>query len=393
VTWAADIKEYTQSRKMPPWKPTSDFPLHGERRLSETEIAALAAWADAGTPMGDPKTAPAPRRFTEGWQLGEPDLVLTVPEEFTLAASGPDVYRCFVLPTDLPEDKYVTAVEVRPGNRRAVHHAVIVYDADGRARKLEEQEKERARKMESRDTGPGYQVPLALSFLPGFLPEGGLGGWAPGMVPRHLAEGTGYFLPKGADVVLQLHYHRTGRVEKDRTRVGVYFSKERENRRLRDVTVPGQFLYIPAGSESYKVEGTIWVRQDCEIHNIMPHMHLLGRTVKMTIISPEGKPRTLVDIRDWDFDWQELYFPREPIKVKSGTRFDIEATFDNSVKNARNPHSPPRNVFPGMQTTNEMCVGFLCVTADKPGPVRFDVQPRIPGLKWRPNWGIPGIGF
>jgi peroxiredoxin len=393
VTWAADIKEYTQSRKMPPWKPTSDFPLHGERRLSDAELATLAAWVDGGTPAGDPKEGAAPRRFTEGWHLGEPDLVLTMPEEFTLAPTGPDVYRCFVLPTKLGEDKYVTAVEVRPGNRRVVHHAVIVYDSDGRARKLEEKEKERAKKMELRDRGPGYQVPLALSFLPGFLPEGGLGGWAPGMVPRHLPERTGYLLPKGADVVLQLHYHRTGRVEKDRTTMGVYFAKKRENRRLRDVTIPGQFLYIPAGEERFKVDGTMWIRQDCEIHNIMPHMHLLGRTIKMTMTPPEGKPQTLVDIRDWDFDWQELYFPQKSIAVKSGTRFDIEATFDNSMKNARNPFSPPRNVYPGMQTTNEMCVGFLCVTSDKPGPVRFDVQPRIPGLKWRPNWGIPGIGF
>lgn len=394
VTWASDIKEYTNSKKMPPWKPTSDFAMHGERKLSDAEIGTLAAWVDGGTPVGEPKDAPEPRRFTEGWHLGEPDLVLTVPEEFSLGAAGADVYRCFVLPTNLAEDKYVTTIEVRPGNRRAVHHAVIVHDSEGRARKLEEQEKERVKKMKLPDAGPGYQVPLSLSFLPGFLPEGGLGGWAPGMVPRHLPEGTGYLLPKGADVVLQLHYHRTGRVEKDRTSLGIYFSKKKENRRLRDVTLPGPFLYIPAGDNKFKVEGTIWLRQDCEIQNVMPHMHLLGRTIKMTMTPPDGKPKTLVDIRDWDFEWQELYFPREPIKVKSGTRFDIEGVFDNSAKNERNPFSPPRNVYPGMQTTNEMCVGFLGLTADKPGPVRFDVQPRIPGLKWwRPDWGIPGLGF
>lgn len=389
VNWSADIKEYTQSRKMPPWKPTSDFPLHGERKLSETEIKTLAAWVDGGTPAGDPKDAPPPRKLVDGWHLGEPDLVLTVPEEFELASTGPDVYRCFVLPTNLPEDKYVTTVEVRPSNRSPVHHAVLCFDRHGQARKLEEKEKEL--KGTRKDRGPGYQVPLALSFLPGFLPEGGLGGWAPGMMPRHLPEGTGYLLPKGADVVLQLHYHRTGRVEKDRTRVGFYFSKKAECKRLRDVPVPGQFLYIPAGEERFKVEGTIWIQQDCQIQNIMPHMHLLGRQIKMTMTPAEGKPRTLIDIRDWDFDWQEIYWPNEPIAVKAGTRFDIEGIFDNSAKNPRNPFNPPRKILPGMETTNEMCVGFLGVTSDKEGPVRFDVQPRIPGLKWRPSWGIPGI--
>ena len=121
--------------------------------------------------------------------------------------------------------------------------------------------------------------------------------------------------------MLQLHYHRTGRVEKDRTSMGIYFSKKRENRRLRDVTVPGHFLYVPAGNDRFKVEGTIWIRQDCEIHNVMPHMHLLGRNIKMTMTPPEGKTQTLVDIRDWDFDWQELYFPRAPIRGEVGHAF------------------------------------------------------------------------
>jgi peroxiredoxin/mono/diheme cytochrome c family protein len=394
VNWADDIKEYTQSRKMPPWKATSDFTFHGDRRMSEAEIATLAAWVDGGTPAGDPKDAPSPRRFQEGWALGEPDLVLTVPDDFHLGASGRDLYRCFVLKTNLAEDQCVTAVEVRPGNRRIVHHAVLFWDTNGRARKMEEREQERAKAHPGEeDHGPGYQVPLALSFLPGFLPEGGLSGWAPGQFPRKTPEGVGYMLPKGADVVMQIHYHRVGRAEKDRTTVGFYFSKKNKPLRLRDVTVPGQFLFIPAGAERFKVQGTIWIRQDCDIHTLIPHMHLLGKEVRMTMTPPNGQPRTLVEVKDWDFDWQELYFPREPIPVKADTRFDIEGIYDNSARNPRNPFKPPRMIFGGLETTNEMCVGFLSVTSNKPGVIRFDVQPRIQGLKWAPNWGIPGIGF
>src|SRR5262249_52954208 len=158
----------------------------------------------------------------------------------------------FVLKTNLPEDKCVTAVEVRPGNPRIVHHAVLFYDLDGRARKMEEREQERAKANPGSDRGPGYQLPLALSFLPGFLPEGGLGGWSPGQMPRKTTEGVGYLLPKGADVVMQVHYHRVGREEKDRSSVGFYFSKKSKMQRVRDITVPGQFLFIPAGEERYK---------------------------------------------------------------------------------------------------------------------------------------------
>ena len=152
VNWAGDIKDYTQSRKMPPWKPTAGPAFHNERKLSDKDIATLAAWVKDGTPQGDPKDAPKPRQFTDGWQLGKPDLVLTVPEEFTVGASGPDAFRVFVLPTNLTEDKYVTAVEVKPGNPRIVHHTLNFFDHTGEARKLEQREKDRIKGPD--ETGP-----------------------------------------------------------------------------------------------------------------------------------------------------------------------------------------------------------------------------------------------
>ncbi len=391
VNWAADIKDYTLARKMPPWKPVDGLPMHGERRLTRREVATLAAWVDAGTPEGDLATAPAPRGFAEGWQLGQPDLVLTVEDDFTLGASGPDLYRCFVLPTRLAEDRDVVAVEVRPGNRRIVHHAALFVDSGGRARKVEAAV--RGRNQGKDDHGPGYSVPMNLSFLPGFLPEGGLGGWAPGLVMQPLPDGVAMRLPRGADVVMQAHYHRSGRPERDRTSVGLYFAARPARHRVQGIAVPGQFLFIPAGADRYRVAGNVTLRQDCHLHAIMLHMHLLGREITVTMTPPGGRPRTLVAVNDWDFNWQDIYFFREAVAAPAGTRLDVEGVYDNSAANPNNPHNPPQPVPLGLQTTDEMCAGFLAVTVDQEQRVRYDLQPRLPGLNWAPPLKIPLPGI
>jgi peroxiredoxin len=390
VHWAPDIKEYTRTRKMPPWKPSAGGPFHGERKLSEREIATLAAWADGGTPEGDPKDAPPPRRFTQGWQLGRPDVVLTVPDDFHLGATGPDLYRYFVLPTNFPGDKYLSAVEVRPGNRRVVHHAIMLIDGAGRARRLEENAQKRAKRFPGEDHGPGYSVSPAVAFFPGFLPDGGIGGWSPGMVLRHLPEEAGNFLPKGADIVLQVHYHRSGRAERDRTQLGLYYCRKPVKGRMQGLSVPAQFLRVPAGDGRYRVTGSIRVRQKCRLIEIMPHMHMLGHHIRVHMTRPGEPKRTLVAIDDWDFNWQENYYFKEPIDVSEGTRFDVEGVFDNSAANPNNPNRPPRTVFAGLATSNEMCVGFLGVVADRPGAVRYDVLLTTPvlGKLPIPAWGI-----
>jgi peroxiredoxin len=367
VNWASDIKEYTQERKMPPWKPVEGPAFHNERKLSEKDLATLAAWVDGGTPPGDPKDAPPTRQFTEGWQLGQPDLVLTVPDEMTVGPSGKDLFRVFVLPTNEAEDKFVTAVEVRPGNKRIVHHTLNYIDTTGQARKLEQKEQERVKKDDEQDQGPGYSSAMGI----GFLPQGGLGGWAPGQMGRHLPQGTGHFLPKGADVIVQVHYHRNGRTEKDRTAIGLYFAKKPVARRMKGMVLPGRFLMIPAGEARYTVKGQIEVEQDCLLHSVMPHMHMLGKEIKVTVTPPDGKPFTLVAIHDWNYNWQETYVLKEPIAIKAGTRFAVEAVYDNSDKNPSNPFNPPRRVFFGEQTDNEMCFVFLGATNDTPGGIRY----------------------
>jgi peroxiredoxin len=377
VNWAADVKEYTQERKMPPWKPVAGPAFHNERRLSDKELATLAAWADGGTPEGDPKDAPPPRSFVDGWYLGKPDLVLTVPEDMTVAAGGKDLFRVFVLPTGLTEDKYVVAVEVRPGNKRVVHHTLNFFDATGQARKLQEKEKARTKKADEQDHGPGYSVAMGVGFIPTQAGAfGGLGGWAPGQLGRNLPEGYGYFLPKGSEVLLQVHYHRDGRLEKDRTSIGLYFAQGPQ-KPYKGLVIRGNFFLVPRNNPAFHVYGGLELEQDCVLHSVMPHMHMLGREVRVTVTPPDGKPFSLVAIKDWDYNWQETYFLKTPIELKKGTKLTVDAVYDNSEKNPTNPFSPPQNVWFGEQTTNEMCFVFLGATSDMPGRIRAR---RIDGL-------------
>ncbi|MFO0807456.1 MAG: redoxin domain-containing protein [Gemmataceae bacterium] len=375
VNWATDIKEYAQARKMPPWKPVEVLPTTHDRRLPEKDIATLVKWVDLGMPQGDPQDAPPPATFSDGWHLGQPDLVLTVPAEFVVGPSGADLFRVFVLPTGLMEDKFVTAYEVKPGNARVVHHTLNFIDTAGAARELEAQEKSKPLEGEY-DRGPGYSVRMGV----GIRPRGAVGGWAPGQVPTYLPEGTGYFLPKNSDLVLQVHYHRTGKVEKDKTSVGLYFAKKPVEKAMQGLAVglanPLDLLTfaIPAGNDHFVVKRSLWTAEDCTLYSVLPHMHLIGRSVKLTMTPPQGATKSLIAIADWDYNWQETYYFKEPLRVPAGTRFDIEAVYDNSTKNLNNPNDPPKPVRFGEQTTNEMCFGFLGVTGDKPGAVHFYID-------------------
>jgi peroxiredoxin/mono/diheme cytochrome c family protein len=383
VNWAPDIKAYTKSRAMPPWKPSAGVAMHGERRLSDKEIATLAAWADGGTPAGDPNAAPPPRQFPAGWQLGTPDLILAPSDEIVVGPSGPDLFRCFVMPTNLPEDVYVSAVELRPGNPRIVHHLLLFIDTAGQARKLEAAAKAKkddpapvdpdhpdVKSNPDWDKGPGYSVGMGV----GFIPQGGLSGWSPGITPQHLPQGTGYYVPKNSDIVMQIHYHRNGRVERDRTQVGLYFTKKPVERPYGSGVLAGgqgtgifrTFFSIPPDDENFKLAGDGWAQKDFTLYSISPHMHLLGKNISLSMTPPGGESKTLLAINAWDYNWQEIYFLKEPIQVKVGTRFHVDATYDNSAKNPLNPFNPPRRITFGEQTTNEMCFVFLGGTSQSP---------------------------
>jgi hypothetical protein len=329
-------------------------------------------WEHAGCPEGDPKDAPPAPSFADGWRHGPPDLIVTPGDDFTLAAHGNDIFRCFVIPTGLTENKWVVGYDVKPGNPRIVHHTLHFFDTTGQARKLEKVNQQKETFL-SPDNGPGYPVAMGVGFTPppaskGDTPTfGGLGGWAPGQAPQFVPKGAGWFLPKGSDFLIQTHYHRDGKPGKDRTRVGLYFAKEPVTQPWQTVIVAGLKPWdkIPAGKSKHEARGAIYLHTDAVLHNVLPHMHLLGKSVRVTMTPPNSKAMVLVDIPAWDYRWQETYWFAKPITAPAGTKLEIVATFDNSAANPNNPTRPPKDVFVGEETTDEMLFAFLGATSVK----------------------------
>ena len=348
-----DLRDAVKGRVMPPWKPVPGFGDFVEsRRLPESELTTLVRWIEAGAPEGDPAKLPPPLAFPEGWKLGPPDHVLEMLEAYTVPARASDVYRCFVIPTKFAEDRWVTKVEYAPGDRTVVHHILSYIDATSAAEALD-----RA------DPGPGY----TCFGGPGFIPAGGLSGWAPGNPPRLTAEGVGMLLPKGANVVLQMHYNNSAtEARTDRTRVALHFATTPIDKRQRGIAVLNRSFTIPPGERRYEVRAS-WtdpLGRDLHASTITPHMHLLGREMKVTATYPGGTSRPLIHIDDWDFNWQGTYTFAQPIPLPAGTRIDMVAVFDNTVENLRQPSRPPRPVSWGEGTTDEMAIVFLGVTVD-----------------------------
>lgn len=346
------ILRAVETGAMPPWKPVAGFgDLADPRRLSAEEVDTVARWVRAGAPPGDPADLPPPRAFPEGWVLGAPDTVVEAPA-YTLTAGAGDVYRCFVVPTDFDEDRWVTAFEVRPGNRAVVHHVLTFLDTEGHAERLD-----------AAEPGAGY----TCFGGPGFPSRGGLGGWAPGSRPQALPEGVGMLLPRGARVVVQVHYHHRGAgAADDRTRVGLHFARGRIDKRLRVIPVLDRSFVLPAGAERHEVRATFTLPPSWRLHaiGVAPHMHLLGREITVTATLPDGTLRPLIRIDDWDFHWQGTYALREPVPLPGGTRLEVVGVFDNSARNPRNPNRPPRDVGWGEGTADEMLIAFVRVTVD-----------------------------
>jgi len=349
--WASEIKSFTGSRQMPPWLAE---PGHGEfqdvRRLSDEELKTLSEWADAGAPEGNPKDAPPARQWSDAWMLGKPDLVLTPTEEFEVAASGDDIFQVFVLPTNLTEDRQVVAVDFLPGNPSVVHHVVSFVDRSGKARELD-----------AKEPGPGYASGPGGIKVPALIQ----GVWAPGNLPRFLPPGVGRPLPKGADIVIQVHYHKTGKAEKDRTRVALYFAKEPVKQEAWTNIVGPFNIDIPPDAARHEQRATLTMPIGVRVLNIMPHMHLLGKEMKVTAILPDGTRRDMVWIKDWDYRWQDSYRYKEPLTLPAGTKIELVAYYDNTSANPRNPSNPPKRVRFGEQTTDEMAFAIMEIVPDR----------------------------
>ena len=343
------IGDVTTSRYMPPWHAEPGFgDFLDERRLTDAQVQRIAEWVRQGAPRGDAKKMPKLPVFTEGWQLGKPDLVLEMPEAFEVPADGPDIYRNFAIPTGITEDKWIRAVEFRPSARQVVHHALFQFARGGVATELN-----------GTDGKPGFGGAMPARMMRAFAPAGELGGWAVGTTPRFLPENLSWTMNKGSDFILQLHLHPTGKVEKERSTIGLYFGSAPPPRKLRELTAPGLFgalakIDIPPGEKAYVVKGTARTFANMRAYSVQPHAHYLGKEFRAIATFPDGTTRDMLWIKNWDFNWQDRYVYKQPVDLPKGTRIDVTITYDNSAENPRNPCNPPRRVLFGLQSYDEM---------------------------------------
>ena len=344
---ARQIAEVTTSRFMPPWLPEPGFgEFVGERRLTETQVATLAAWSESGAGEGDAADLPEPPAAVDGWMLGEPDMTVTLPAPYTLPADGPDVFRNLVMPLPVAETRWVRTVELRPGNPRFVHHAIMAVDDTTSSRRREADETEQPEQ-------PGFSgMEMGLAFMP----DGHLMGWTPGMAPNPGIDGLAWRLDPGTDFVLQLHMLPSGRAETIAPVAGLHFA---------DAPPSGPPLYlirldadhlldIPPGDSGFVVEDVVVLPIEVEVHAVYPHAHYLAKSMEGRATLPDGTERWLIRIDEWDFNWQDVYRVREPYVLPAGTTLSMRFTYDNSADNPRNPSDPPQRVRAGNRSSDEM---------------------------------------
>jgi tetratricopeptide (TPR) repeat protein len=338
-THALQIAAMTASRRMPPWQPEPGWgAFTGDRRLSPDEIATFQRWVDGGSLEGSRRDRPATPVFSSDWELGTPDLVLTMPA-FTLRAGGPDMFRNFVLPVPVERMRHVRAWEFRPGNR-AVHHATMQVDATGASRRFD-----------ADDPSSGYEGLIAPSAR---TPDGFFLDWAPGHRPNVAVTGTAWPLPAGSDLVMMLHLRPSGRVEQVQASVALYFADGPPERTPVMVRLTRQDLDIPARATGVAVEDRYTLPVDVDVHTVQPHAHYLAREMTAVATKPDGTTVRLMRISDWDFNWQDVYHYTDPIRLPAGTVVSMRIVYDNSEGNPRNPNRPPKAVGYGQQTSDEM---------------------------------------
>ena len=349
------IAKVTESRYMPPWHAEPGYgEFVGERRLTDAQIATIGAWVKQGMPRGDETKMPKLPEFPpDGWRLGQPDLILEMPIAFEVPASGPDVFRNFVIPTNLTEDKWVRGIEFRPSARKVVHHALFAQVPGG----------SRAN-VDGVDGRPGFGGIGAVGAFTDRTDSPGLGGWAPGSQPTMFPEGLVSRLPKGSDFLLQVHFHPSGKVESERSLIGIYFADNGAQKDFLSVLVPALFgvgsgIDIPPGEKQFTIKDSFTLPGDARVYAAFAHAHYLAKEMKAEATLPDGSKKPLLWIRDWDFNWQDGYAYRRPFVLPKGTRLDVALTYDNSSDNPRNPTAPPRRAIFGEQSFDEMgTIGF-----------------------------------
>jgi mono/diheme cytochrome c family protein len=334
VKWADNIREAVADKRMPPWYADPHYgKFANDRRLKPADLEALLSWLDSGMEAGDPKDLPPDRTYADGWVIGKPDVIFTLPEAQTVPASGTVDYQYFITKTDFKEDVWVQAAEARPGNRAVVHHIIVSY---------------RDPKNKERAGGRGG------------IGDGFLVGTAPGDMPLLLPPGVARKIPAGAELIWQMHYTPNGKEAKDRSEVGIVFYKGKEPPKYISQTIGitnGSFV-IPPGESNQKVESEWTVPRDTLLLSYMPHMHLRGKDFEYKMTYPDGKVETQLSVPHYDFNWQLAYRVEKPLLLPKGTKIHCTAHFDNSKANKANPDST-KEVTWGDQTWEEMMIGWV----------------------------------
>ena len=331
----------TENKIMPPWKAEGPAGVFAdERRLTDDEIRRIGQWVARGAVEGDPADLPPLPQWTDGWQFGTPDLIVEMAAPYTLAADGPDVFRTMVLPIPLARDQYVRGIEFRPGNARPVHHANLGVDRTRASRRLD-----------LADPEPGFTGGMSAATA---YPAGHMLGWTPGQRPRPSPDGAAWTLASGSDLVVQLHLQPTGKPEPVQVSVGFYFTDQPPSREPIGIRLGSETIDIEPGNRGYVVTDSYSLPVDVEVLAVQPHAHNLARRIEGWAVLPDGTKRSLVAVGDWDFRWQDVYRFAFPFTLPAGTTLVMQAAYDNSSGNPRNPHQPPRRVFWGQNTTDEM---------------------------------------
>ncbi|MBZ5607037.1 MAG: thiol-disulfide isomerase [Acidobacteriia bacterium] len=353
--WAKAIRQAVVTRKMPPW--FAD-PAYGhfanDRSLSKTEIQTLADWADSGALAGDRKDAPPPRDWPSGWNIGTPDAVFEMPAEFPIPASGAVDYQYVILATRFAEDKWIERVEVRPGNRATVHHAVVYIREPG------------SQWLAGEPGGVAFPLPPGSGHRPNprslttsdilmvYTPGNSSEIWSPGIAKK---------IEAGSDLILQMHYTATGTATTDRTSIGIVFAKTPPKQAVLTLQMGNDRFVIPPGDPDYRVSVTGTLPNDALLIGLLPHMHLRGKAFEYLLDRGNGAIETLLKVNYYDFHWQIDYRLATPRLLRAGTRLEWVGYFDNSANNPRNP-DPAAEVRFGEQSWEEMMIGFFDVLVD-----------------------------
>jgi mono/diheme cytochrome c family protein len=333
--WARSIKQRVMAREMPPWGADPAVGLFkNDPRLSQAEIDTIASWVDAGAPKGDDRDLPPRPHLVDGWTIGEPDVVLTMTEGFRIPASGAIPYQYIRIPVDFSEDRWLKAIEIKPGSRAHVHHVIAYTQPKGTSMRTEN--------------------PLGRTNIGGTTPN------KPGVV---FGDGIARLLRANSEIVLQMHYTTNGVEAEDRTSVALIFAKEPPKKMVIGGMALNPRFVIPAGAPNHEVRAVHTFTQDTLVFSMTPHMHSRGKDMTYVAHYPDGRSETLLSVPKYDFEWQLSYLLAEPKLLPRDTKLEVIAHFDNSANNKANPDATA-NVRWGDQTWEEMMIGFFGTIVD-----------------------------